>query len=84
MKTERLKQIGSMIPVVGMAVLALGGTAHAGEICIPFFHYCFEFSPPAPHSYYASAPELDVGMAVSGVTMLVASVLVIVERRRRR
>jgi hypothetical protein len=85
MKTGKLTRIGSMIPLVGTMVLALGGMAHAGgagQICIPFFNICIDFPPP--HSHYVGAPELDVGMAVSGVTMLAASILVIVERRRRR
>jgi hypothetical protein len=85
MKTGKLKRIGSMIPLVGTMVLSLGGMAHAsliGLVC--------DFAPilckdgPIRHPQYTGAPELDVGMAVSGLTMLAASILVIVERRRRR
>ncbi len=85
MKTGKLKRIGSMIPLVGTMVLSLGGMAHAGLLEI-----ACHFAPilckegPIGHQQYTGAPELDVGMAVSGLTMLAASILVIVERRRRR
>jgi len=75
-------RIGSLIPLVGLAVLTVGGIAHANEICIPFIG-CFPVIG-GNGGGHTGAPELDVGMAVSGVTMLVASILVIVERRRRR
>ena len=85
MKTERLKRIGSMIPLVGTMVLALSGMAHASLLqiaCEYLPRLCKE--GPIGHQQYTGAPELDVGMAVSGLTMLAASILVIVERRRRR
>jgi hypothetical protein len=85
MKIEKLMRIGSLVFMVAAAISALPGAAHAYEWCIPYWG-CISFggpSYPGPSSV-TGAPEIDAGMAISGVTMLVASVLVIVERRRRR
>jgi hypothetical protein len=79
MRITKLIRIGSIVVLTGSVVLTLHGMAHAGEWC--FFGICFPIpDPPTPHS----VPEIDAGMAVSGVTMLVASALVIVDRFRRR
>ena len=83
MKTERLKRIRSMIPLVGTMVLALSGMAHASLLQIAC-EYLPRLCKEGPIGHPYTAPEFDVGMAVSGVTMLAASLLVIVERRRRR
>jgi hypothetical protein len=82
MRNGKLTRIGSLIPLVGLAVLTIGGVAHANQICIPYIG-CFNVGGGG-NGGHTGAPELDLGMAVSGVTMLVASILVIVERRRRR
>ena len=83
MKTGKLKRIGSMIPLVGTMVLSLGGMAHANLLEIAC-HFAPILCKEGPIGHPYTAPEFDVGMAVSGVTMLAASLLVIVERRRRR
>jgi hypothetical protein len=36
------------------------------------------------HATVVSTPEIDAGMAVSGVTLLIASTMVLVDRFRRR
>jgi hypothetical protein len=83
MKIEKMMRIGYVLLMTGMAISALGGMAHAGEVCIPYTNICIPIYTPRrdPH---IGAPEIDPNMAVTGVTMLVASVLVIFERRRRR
>jgi len=83
MTTGKIMRIGNVVLMTGMAISALGGMAHAGDVCIPFTNICFPLPLPRrdPH---IGAPEMDATMAVSGVTMLVASVLVFFERRRRR
>jgi hypothetical protein len=82
MRNGILVRIGSLLPMVGLAVLMVGGIAHAGEVCIPWIG-CFPVGG-GNGSGHTGAPELDLGMAAGGLTMLVASILVVVERRRRR
>jgi hypothetical protein len=66
--------------VLSLVILSLASArAYAFSICLPFVG-CFGFPSPAPQT----VPEIDAGMAVSGVTLLIASTMVLVDRFRRR
>jgi hypothetical protein len=74
MKRKQLCRINSIGFLVVLMLLVLNGRSLAFcvlGICIPPLHH--------PHS----APEIDARMAVSGVTLLIAATLTIVERFRR-
>ena len=79
MKPKHMCRIGSVIVLSFLVVLLADTGAHALTICLPVIG-CIGFPSPTPHS----VPEIDAGMAVSGVTLLVASTMVLVDRFRRR
>jgi len=65
--------------LTALALLMFNGTVHAGDLyCIAYPYFCLPSHSPM------AAPEIDAGTAASGVTMLVASAYVIVDRFRRR
>jgi hypothetical protein len=77
MKPKDLCRIGAIIVLSFLVLLIADGRAHAG-LCI--FGFCFPPFKPTP----VSVPEIDVGMAMSGVTLVIASTIVLVDRFRRR
>ena len=78
MKTTHLCRTASVIVFSLLLLLLAGGKAHAFTICIPFIG-CFGLPSPTPQS----VPEIDAGMAASGVTLLIASTMVFTDRFRR-
>ncbi len=79
MRTRHLCRIASVIVFSFLMLLLADGRAHALEICLPIIG-CIGFPNPTPNS----VPEIDAGMAVSGVTLLIASTMVLVDRFHRR
>jgi hypothetical protein len=74
MKSKQLFRISSICLLVVLMLLVLNGESQA--VCI--WGICI---PPLPRPL--SVPEIDARMAVSGVTLLIAVTLTIVERFRR-
>jgi hypothetical protein len=79
MNPKHLCRIGSVIVLSFLVLLLADGRAHASGFCIPYLG-CFGSPPPTPRS----VPEIDAGMAVSGVTLLIASTMVLLDRFRHR
>lgn len=75
MRNRHLFRLGALLSFTVVILLTLGGGAHAYSICIPFIG-CFNIPFPSPHA----VPEIDPTMAVRGVTLLIASTLVLVDR----
>jgi len=73
MRNTQLLRLIALLSDTVVVLLTLAGGAHAH--CIPFIDKCWGHDPDP-----RSVPEIDIGMAASGVTLVIASILALVDR----
>jgi hypothetical protein len=67
-------RLSALLSLTVVILLTLAGGAHAH--CVPFIGWCYGHHPDP-----RSVPEIDPGLAASGVMLLTASILVLLDRR---